>query len=53
MKEIDFIGSENVVIMESPEKNSIIEGAVNYIKSFILSNTNDKISRFNSKKFRL
>ena len=25
MKEIDFIGSENVVIMESPEKNIIIE----------------------------
>lgn len=53
MKEIDFIGSENVVIMESPEKNSIIEGAVNYNNSFILFTTTDKKNHFNSKKFRL
>jgi len=53
MKEIDFICSENVVIMESPEKNSINEGAINYNNSFILFIRNDKISRFYSKKLML
>jgi hypothetical protein len=42
MKEIDFICSENVVIMESSEKKIIIEAAVNYSNCFILSATTNK-----------
>ena len=50
MKEIDFISSENVVIMESPEKNIIIWGAVNNRNSFILPDATNKKNHFNSKE---
>lgn len=50
MKEIDFIGSENVVIMESPERINIIGEHTDYNNGFVLPNGIDKKNHFNSKK---
>lgn len=53
MKQINFIGSENVVNIESPKKN-IFFGEYTYdYDGSVLSATTDKKNRFSSKKQRI
>lgn len=50
MKEIDFIGSENVVIIESPGRINIIGEHTDYNNGFVLPTAIDKKIRFKFKK---
>ena len=50
MKKIDFIGSENVVIIESPGRINIIGEHTDYNNGFVLPTAIDKKIRFKFKK---
>lgn len=50
MNEIDFIGSENVVIIESPGRINIIGEHTDYNNGFVLPTAIDKKIRFKFKK---